>query len=176
MIMLKLSNAMTNISVVSLRTGGQIGTAAQMIVNPNNLKIEGWYVDDRFSGQRRILLANDVRDIVPQGIAVNDQDVLSEPDELVRLKPILEINFQLSGKHVRSQSGKKYGKVTDFAVETSGLIIKKIYASQAIVKSLSSGNLSIDRTQIVEITDSSIIVEDPTVDGRVSATVPITAP
>ncbi|MBW3568708.1 hypothetical protein KY385_01105 [Candidatus Parcubacteria bacterium] len=174
--MLKLSNAMTNISVMSLRTGGQVGTAVQMIINPNNLKIEGWYVDDRFSGQRRILLANDVRDIVPQGIAVNDQEVLSEPDELVRLKPILEINFQLTGKQVRSQGGKKYGKVTDFAVETSGLIIKKIYASQAIVKSLSDGNLSIDRTQIVEITNTSIIIEDPTVEDRVPATAVVTAP
>ena len=173
--MLKLSDAMTNIKVMSLRTGGQIGAAAQMIINPNNLKIEGWYVDDRFSGQRLILLAGDVRDIIAQGIAINDHEVLSDPDDLIRLKPILEINFQLVGKYVQSQNGKRYGKVTDFAVETSSLIIKKIYASKTIVKSLSGGSLSIDRTQIVEITNSTIVIEDPTVTDKSPATVPAPA-
>lgn len=173
--MLKLSDAMTNVSVMSLRTGGQIGTAAQMIINPNNLKIEGWYVDDKFSGQRLVLLSGDVRDVVPQGLAINDYEVLSDADELIRLKSILEINFELIGKQVRSQNGKKYGKVTDFAVESSSLIIKKIYASQAIVKSLSGGSLSIDRTQIIEITNSAIIIEDPTVKDKSPATAPVAA-
>jgi sporulation protein YlmC with PRC-barrel domain len=132
-------------------------------------------VDDKFSGQRLILLAVDVRDVVPQGLAINDHEVLSDPDELVRLKPILEINFELLGKYVRSQSGKRYGKVTDFAVETSSLVIKKIYASQPIVKNLSGGNLSIDRTQIVEITNSSIIIEDPDVKDKAPATAPAAA-
>lgn len=171
--MLKLSGAMTTINVMSLRTGGRVGTTAQIIINPNNLKIEGWYVDDKFSGERLILLANDVRDIVSQGIAINDHEVLSDPDDLVRLKPILEINFELIGKKVRSESGKNYGKVSDFAIETSSLIIKKIYASQSIVKSLSGGNLSIDRTQILEITNTTIIIDDPTVKDKVPVRLPV---
>lgn len=160
--MLKLSDALLNVSVMSLRTGSSVGTATGMIINPNNLKVEGWHVSDRFDGKKLILLSNDVRDLAPQGLVINDHEVLAEEDELVRLKKILEINFQLIGKYVMSQSGKKYGKVSDYAVETDSMFVKKIYASQPIIKSFSGGSISIDRTQIIEITNTRIIIEDAT--------------
>lgn len=158
--MLKLSNTLLGINVMSLRTGAPIAVATKMIINPNNLKIEGWYTSDRYSKASLILLADEVRDIVPQGLAVNDLDALTEPEDLIRLKGIIDIDFQLIGKKVVSETGRKYGKINDYAVETSGFFVKKIYASQTIVKSLSGGNLSIDRNQVLEITDSKIIIED----------------
>lgn len=170
--MLKLSNALTNVPVMSLRTGGAVGTATSMIINPNNLKVEGWHVLDRFNRESLILLSSEVRDFAEQGIIVNDHEVLSSAEELVRLKPILEVNFQLIGKQVVSQNGQKYGKVSDYAVETSGLMVKKIYASQSIIKSLSGGSTSIDRTQIVEITDSQIIIEDALARDKATAASP----
>lgn len=170
--MLKLSDALTNLPVMSLRTGGQVGTATSMIINPNNLKIEGWHVQDRFNSQDLVLVSSEVRDIAAQGIIVNDHEVLSPAGELVRLKPILEIGFVLIGKQVVSQSGQKYGKVSDYAVETEGLLVKKIYASQSIIKSFAGGNTSIDRTQIVEITDRQIIIEDALVKDEAAAVSP----
>lgn len=172
--MLKLHETLQNIAVLSLRTGGRVGTATKLIINPNNLKVVGWYVDDRFSSNDLILLANDVRDISSKGLIVDDHEVLSEPSELIRLKEILEIDYDLIGKKVISESGKKYGKVTDYSVETGGLIIKKIYASQSIIKDFSGGNLSIDRTQIVEITKSKVIINDPTEKSKATAAVPAT--
>lgn len=157
---------------MSLRTSGQVGTAIAMIINPNNLKVEGWYVQDQFSGKNLILLSSDVRDIAKQRLIINDHEVLSEPEELIRLKPIMEIGFDLIGKQVVSQSGKNYGKVSDFAVEIQSLLVKKIYASQSIIKSLSGGNNSIDRTQIIEITNRRIIIDDPTEKAKAVAASP----
>jgi uncharacterized protein YrrD len=167
--MLKLHKALVDVAVLSLRTGGNIGIATKFIINPNNLKVVGWHVDDRFGSKDLILLANDVRDISNKGIIINDHEVLSEPEELIRLKEILEIDYDLMGKKVVSESGKKYGKVTDYSIETNGLIIKKIYASQSILKDFSGGNLSIDRNQIVEITRSKIVISDPTEKARAAA-------
>lgn len=159
--MLKLSKTLTNIHVMSLRTGGTVGIAGDMIINPNNLRVEGWYVQDKFSGHKLVLVSQEVRDIAPQGLIINDHEALVEPEELVRLKTVMDIGFKLLGKQVISQSGKRYGKVSDFAVETESLIIKKIYTAQSIIKNFSGGSLSIDRTQIVEINRSQIIIEDP---------------
>ena len=159
--MLKLHNTLLNVAVLSLRTGGRAGTATKLIINPNNLKVVGWYVADRFSPADLILLAGDVREVSAKGIIINDHEVLSEPQELVRLKEILDIDYDLMGKKVVSENGKKYGKVTDYSVETGGLLIKKIYASQSILKDFSGGNLSIDRNQIIEITKTKIIISDP---------------
>lgn len=159
--MLKLSNSLINARVMSLRTGSPVGVATKMIINPNNLKIEGWYVRDKFNNKQMVLVGGEVRDISSQGIIINDHEVLSEPGELIRLQPIIDIGFELIGKQVVSQSGQKYGKVSDFAVETEALLVKKIYSAQSIIKNFTGGNNSIDRTQIVEITHSRIIIEDP---------------
>ena len=170
--MLKLHETLLDMPVLSLRTGGRVGTATKLIINPNNLKIVGWYVDDRFSSGELILLANDVRNISRKGVIINDHEVLSEPEELIRLKEVLEVDYDIIGKKVVGESGKKYGKVNDYSVETEGLIIKKIYASQSILKDFSGGNTSIDRNQIVEITKTKVIINDPTEKSKVTAAVP----
>lgn len=165
--MLKLKDTFIGAPVLSLRTGGQIAQVQKPIINPNNLKIEGWYVQDIFNNEQLILLSQDIRDFLPQGFAVNDHEVLTPPTELIRLKDILEQNFDLSGKDVTTTDNKRVGKVSDYAVETKSLYIQKLYASQSILKSLSGGSLSIDRSQIIEITNKRIVIEDPLIGGKV---------
>lgn len=168
--MLKLSSAVTDVPVLSLRTGSPVATATRLIMNPNNLKIEGWFVQDQFEKNELVLLSSEVREIIDDGIIVNDHEVLSPAEELVRLKETIEINFELIGKHVTTEAGKRLGKVTDFAVETEALIVKKIYVGQSLIKNFAGGTLSIDRNQIIEITDKRIIVEDPTEKAKAPAT------
>lgn len=145
---------------MSLRTSSQVATALQPIINPNNLKIEGFYCQDNAGNAPLVLLTQDIRDTLSQGYVVNDQEVLVEPEELVRLKEILQIGFDLPGKHVVTVDKQRVGKVTDYAVETTTFYIQKIYVGQSILKSLSTGKLSIDRNQIVEITNKKIIIQE----------------
>lgn len=165
--MLQLSNTLINRPVLSLRTGTVVATAISPIINPNNLKIEGFYCDDRFNKDRLILLYQDIRDLISQGFVINDHDVLSDPGELVRLKDVLELKFDLIGKPVETVSKVKVGKVTDFATEVSTMYVQKLYVSQPIYKSLTGGNLGVDRTQINEITNRRIIIND--LHGKVPA-------
>ena len=146
--------------VLSLRTGTQVATALAPIINPNNLKIEGFLCKSSNFKEPAVLITQDIRDILPQGIAVNDEDVLSAADELVRLKNVIDINFELLGKHVETTAKQKLGKVSDYATETGSMFIKKIYVAQPIYKNFSGGNLGIDRTQIVEITNKKIVVNE----------------
>jgi sporulation protein YlmC with PRC-barrel domain len=158
--MLQLSASLFNKPVLSLRTGTPIATVSAPIINPNNLKIEGFYCQDRFDKQQLVLLCRDIRDILRQGFVVNDHDVLAEPDELVRLKEVLELDFDLIGKPVVTLSKEKVGKVSDYATEMETMFIQKIYVSQSIIKSLTGGSLSVDRTQINEITPKRIIINE----------------
>lgn len=167
--MLKLSKTFLDAAVLSLRTGSPIGTATKVIIDPNNLKVEGWYVTDKFDKSELVLVSHDVREIIDKGIVVNDHEVLSSPDDLVRIKPIMKIDFELMGKSVTTESGKKLGKVSDFAIDTSGLFVKKLYVSQSVVKNFSGGILSIDRDQIVEITNRRIVVEEPTEKAKIQS-------
>src|SRR5882757_1328820 len=112
--MLQLSGMLLNKPVMSLRTGTQIATATTPIINPNNLKIEGFYCIDKFDGGQLIMLYQDIRDIIPQGFVVDDHDNLSDPNELVRLKDLLDMRFELMGKQVQTLNKHKVGKVSDF--------------------------------------------------------------
>lgn len=160
--MLQLSKSLIDRPVMSLRTGTQVATTASAIINPDNLKIEGLYVVDGLSkGQQLILLNQDVRDIIAQGIVINDHDVLVAASDLIRLKEVIDIGFELFGKQVVTENKTKLGKVTDFATDTSSMYIQKLYVAKSKFKSFSSGSLSIDRSQIIEITNSKIVVKEP---------------
>ena len=169
--MLQLSASLLNKSVLSLRTGGPIATITSPIINPDNLKVEGFYCEDRFDKKQLILLYQDIRDILPKGYVVNDHDVLVEPEELVRLKKVLELDFSLIGKQVVTVNKEKVGKVSDYATETTTMFVQKIYVAQSILKSLTGGSLGIDRTQIVEITPRRIIINELTKTAPAAAAV-----
>lgn len=158
--MLRLSESLFNRPVMSLRTGQPVATAREPIINPNNLKIEGFYCNDRFSKEELVLLYQDIRDVIAQGFVVDDHDVLTPSEELVRLKDIMQISFTLIGKPVVTISKERVGKVSDFATELETMYVQKIYVSQSLLKSLAGGNLGIDRSQINEITDRRIIIND----------------
>jgi sporulation protein YlmC with PRC-barrel domain len=168
--MLQLSASLLNKSVLSLRTSSAIATITGPIINPDNLKIEGFYCQDRFDKRQLVLLCQDIRDILPQGYVVNDHDVLAEPEDLIRLQKVMELNFELIGKPVVTVDKDKVGKVNDYAAETGTMYVQKLYVSQSIIKSLTGGSLSIDRSQVQEITPRRIIISE------LSKKAPATAP
>ena len=156
--MLRLSASLRNRPVLSLRAGAPIGIAVEPIINPHNLKILGWWCKVPGS-QDMVLLAEHLREIIPGGIAVNDVDDLSEPKDLVRHKEILDINFQLMDKPVRTKR-QKLGRVSDFSYN-EGMFVQKLYVARSLVKVFTNNDtLLIDRTQILEVTDSFILVRD----------------
>lgn len=159
--MLQLSTSLANVPVMSLRVGGQVATAVQPIINPRNLKIEGWFCNDNRSSKQLILLSQDVRELLPQGLVVDDYEVLAHPEDLVRMKDLIEMNFGLLGHQVVSDKKRKLGKVTDFAAETTTFYIERLYTTQSVLKSLKGSGTSVDRSQIVEINDRQIVVKDP---------------
>jgi uncharacterized protein YrrD len=173
--MLQLSEAMLKRQVLSLRTSTPIADIVAPIINPDNLKIEGFYCDEYSEKGTKILLYQDIRDILPQGIVVNDFDVLTEPSELVRLKKILDKQFLLIGKPVETLSKDKVGKVSDYAFETTTMYIQKLYVSRSILKNLTSGSLSIDRTQVHEVTAKKVVINDLLETVPAQATSPISA-
>lgn len=166
-----MSKNLFNRPVVSLRSGAQIAVAAEPIINPHNLQILGWRCTAKNSRGNLILLADDVREIIPEGLAVNDDDSLSSPEDLVRHREIIDIKFQLLEKAVRTKK-QKLGKVADFSYN-EGMFVQKLYVARPVTKIFSSQDtLLIDRTQILEVTDNYVLVNDADVSVAEEAAVP----
>ncbi|OGL30492.1 hypothetical protein A3F37_01300 [Candidatus Saccharibacteria bacterium RIFCSPHIGHO2_12_FULL_41_12] len=161
--MLKLSKTLINYPIMSLRAGGQIATTIGPVINPDNLKIVAWAVQDRFSKEVLYLMTQDIRETLPLGFAINDLDSLSPAGDLIRLKDLIELNYSLIGKYVTTENNKNLGKVSDYAVEVESMLIQKIYFTKGLIKGFTSGESSIDRSQVIETTKTRIIIEDATV-------------
>lgn len=142
---------------MSLRTGSQIAIAEVPIINPHNLKILGWWCSG--PDGRQVLLVDQIRDFVPEGIAVNNEDALSDSADLVRHQEVLDINFELMDKLVRTKR-QRLGRVSDFSYN-DGMFVQKLYVARPLRKVFSAEDtLIIDREQIIEVTDKYIMVRD----------------
>ncbi len=171
--MLRLSNTYTNQPVLSLRSGSRIGTLRGAIINPNNLKLEGWHALNTNEKGVFILPVIEVRDLISKGVVVNDHTALTDSEDLVRLQETLEINYELIGKQVVTESGRKVGKVNDYAVDDSSFYIQKLYVAASILRGISQKQYILGRNSIVELSDRKIVVSDSTL--RSTSRAPATA-
>lgn len=158
--MLILVNKLAHRPVLSLRTGGVVAYAEDIIMNPNNLKVEGLYCEDRFNKELKVLLTQDIREIISKGLIVDDYEVLAEQEELIRLQDVIDLQFELIGKTVITNKKRRLGKVADFSLDNTSFYVQKLYVSQSMLRKL-GGSLSIDRSEIIEVTDKKIVVKDP---------------
>ncbi len=157
--MLLMSGSLKDQPILSLHLGVPVGRAIEPIINPHNLKILGWWCQEKGARGRSILLAEEVRERLDRGLAVNDESAFAQPDELARHREILDIKFELIGKAVKTKRSK-LGKVSDYAFDSEGLFVQKLYVARSFLKGLSKNALIIDRRQIIEITDDYILVRD----------------
>lgn len=157
--MLFFGSSFHNTPLFSIRSAGRIGTVNEPVINPHNLHIDGFYAAAMNGQNDGIIVDNDVRELAPSGMIINDHEDIAQEDELVRLQPILAINFELIGKSV--YAGKsKIGKVEDYVVDTKSLFVQKLYVQPSLLK-IGAGQMIIDRQSIIEITDTKIVVAGP---------------
>jgi uncharacterized protein YrrD len=156
--MLALSSTLRNRPILSLRSGGEIGTTIEPIINPNNLQIIGWWCSNVAESENNVLLISDIREVLPRGVVVDDLNNFSHPADLARHKEVLDTNYQLVGKLVKTER-HKIGKVTDYCYDDT-FLIQKLYVEQSLLKALAQDTRIIGRSQIIEVTDHYILVKD----------------
>ena len=144
---------------MSLQTGGKLGEAGVPVIDPRNLQIAAYHVSGPRIHEESVLHTSDIREVGPLGIIVNDaHDIMPIDDGLVRLDEVRAMNFELKGKTVVDESGSRLGRVSDYAVDADDFKVMKLHVAQSMMKNLSNSALIIDRSQIVDITDTTITV------------------
>jgi sporulation protein YlmC with PRC-barrel domain len=173
--MLLQKESLEGAPVMSLQTGAPIAQTSQIIIDPRELKVVGFYcAGPRLDVQPAILNVSDIREMSDIGLIVDSADVLMSPDDLVRLKEVLNFNFTLDNKQVVTNSGNKVGKVITYTLDNTTLFIVKLHVRPTGLRAFKTTELLIDRTQIVQVTDDEVIVKDAKVKKK--ATAPVVAP
>ncbi len=148
---------------MSLQTGTQVGTAVGHIIDPRRLNIIAFYCEGPLIDfTPAILHTTDIREFSSIGVIVDSADNIMPPDDLVRLKEIIEYHFEIEGKQVVEEGGHKLGKVSGYTVDSESFYIVKLHVKPTFLQSFGSAELLIDRTQIREINDKQIVVRRAT--------------
>lgn len=167
--MLLLSNKLKDSAVMSLQTGTQIAQLLSPVIDPASLTIVAYRIKADNKKIKNILLTEDIREIGTIGCIVDSSDELVSELDMVKLKPLLELDFKLLDKQVVDENNVKLGKVYEYTLDPMQFKIYQLYIKRPLMKSLQNGQLIINRSQITEVNNTHIVVKSATLsNGEVS--------
>lgn len=158
--MLVYASKLLGAPVLSMQAASQVATIATPIVDPDSLKIVAFFVSGPLVKNTNILDAKSIREYSKYGCVIDSIDELAEKDDIVKVSKIIDLNFNLNGLKVETKKGTKLGKVIDFTVTPDDFTVQQIIVKRPLVKSFLDPELTIPRSEIVEVTDYKIIVKN----------------
>lgn len=165
--MLLLGSRLISIPVLGLQTGTKLATARRPIVDPNNLKILAYEVDGAMLADHpSFLMINDIRELSDIGMIIDSSDEFIGRDDVIAIKKIYDLNFNVIGLNVIDQNKKKLGKIIDFSLDTDSFVIQQLNVRPGVIKSLAKTDFLVNRSQIIEINDYAVIVRSTHVKSR----------
>lgn len=158
--MLLASERLLHTPVMSLQTGSQLARTKAAIIDPRNLAIVAFELEGpQLTLHPSFLLIADIRELSNLGFIVDSSDEFVGQTDVIKLQEVYELQFQLIDKTVFDRKKVKLGKVINYAVEPHSFLIKQLNVKRPLLKSFTDAELIIDRTQITEVTDTSITIE-----------------
>lgn len=147
-------------AVMSLQTGSRIAIAHRPVVDPARLQIIAFELRQAQGyAKQAFLRVLDVREFSDIGMIIDSADEFVGLDDILKLKEIYQLNFQLPGMRVIGTDGKYIGKVRSYTIESDGFYIAQLIIKPQIFTRLRETELLVHRSQIREITDDAIIIE-----------------
>ncbi len=142
--------------VLTNETPVVLGHLRGILIHPDTGKIEGFFVapPGMFSGSQQFL---STVDILHWGlrVTVRSADVLSPPEELVRLRELLEGHRPVLGQIMRTESGRVLGRCADIQFTTKDFRMQWLFPRR-----FWRYGRAIPASQILEIRPEAIIVRD----------------
>jgi hypothetical protein len=163
--MLLLGSSFGKIPILSLRISSPVGAVIGHLINPHTLRVDALWCRMHNSKTPKLLVAGDIREISPKGIIVNDHEDVTSPDEVVRLKKIIDLHYDLIDKKVIS-GRLSIGKVVDYAVDPMNLSIQKLYVEPSLLGRLRYTRLTVDRSQVIEVSQTYVKIKSATVAAK----------
>lgn len=162
--MLILGSRLLHTPVMSLQTGTRLAHTAKPVIDPANLRILAYEVEGPLlTEEPSFIRTNDIREYGRLGMIVDSNDELVGLNDVIQIRDIYKLGFGLIGHQVIDEQKRKLGKVDDYTLETGDFLIQQLNVRRGLIKGITDTGLLINRSQIVEINDTAIIVKAPTV-------------
>ena len=160
--MLISSTDLTSFPILSLRSSSKIATISKLIINPYDLtiqalKLTGRQLDDP---KDSYLLPEDIREISPLGIIINDSEDIVSSTDVIRLQKTLDLQFELISLPVIDKQQRKVGKVVNYNIIAENMMIYQLVVQRPMFKDFFDPELLIHRSQIAELSHDKVIIKN----------------
>ncbi len=146
--------------VMSLQTGARLGVTERALIDPTNLTVAAYeVVGPLLTEHPTYLRVAEIREIASLGMIVDSNDDLIGLDDVIRIKQLHEIDFQLLSMPVIDENKRKLGKVSDYTLESESYVIEQLHVKRGVIRGITETSLLIHRAQVVRVTDNEIIVK-----------------
>lgn len=157
--MLINSSRLTKTPIMSLQTGTQLGVIDQPIINPADLQIIAYRVASSLTkSSETYLRIIDSRELSDIGLIIDSIDDFVVRGDVIKLDELCDLNFKLDKISVIDEKRKKLGKVIDYTIDVDDFRVQQLIVRRPLMKSFNDTELVIHRSQIIEITNSAIVV------------------
>ena len=122
--------------IAAVDVESKIGEITQLLIEPENGSLLGFLIkSDGFFSAQKVLSAVDIREWDPNGLVTESIENLVDPNEIVRIKEVLDKNIILIGMSAKTESGKRLGVVEDLLIDTDTNSVAKYYLKDLLGKS-----------------------------------------
>ena len=159
--MLVANSKLVGLPVLSVQDSHRVATISSAIIDPDSLKIIAFRVYGATNTEGgNVLDARSIREYSNMGVVIDSTDELVSDGDVVKIKKVIELNFNLIGLKVETKKRSKLGKIIDFTVTVDNFSVQQIIVKRPSIKSFLDPELTIPRAEIVEVTDYKVIVRD----------------
>lgn len=163
-----------NLPVMSLQTGSQLAWTARAVIDPRKLAVLAFELEGNMLDTHPSLLrVADIREIGPLGMIIDSVDELITVSDVITIKEVYELEFELVGLKVVDERKHTVGKVISYTVEAGNFVIQQLRVKRPLLRSFGDTELLIHRSQIVKITDDYVVVKAPTIRHKEPVSEPI---
>ncbi len=155
----KQYTTLLNTPILDRQTGEELGEVYDLIVDTQTGKVEAfWVKQNLFVGADKILDINDITEWKLK-IYIDDEDSILNPDEIVRIKKILKTSINIYLHKVKTLSGTRLGRLTDFFFDPMTGQILQIQVAKNFL-GIKYAKRLISFAEIYEINEDAVILKD----------------
>lgn len=170
--MLLVGSKMIGSPVLSLHVGGMIASTKEAVIDPEDLRVIAYTLDGPLIKNDpevgNMLDTEDVREVSGSGLIVDSADRFTTREDVIHFDEVMNLGFNLVGLKVVTQDGKKLGKIVDYTLDSSTFMIYQLIVQRPFMSSLLDPELTINRSQIIEIDDYKVTIKHDKAEVKVS--------
>lgn len=161
--MYALESSLNGQPIVSLQTGQVVAEVGSPVLDIATLEVVAFTCHIPRHRGPMLVLTTDIRQYAADCIIIDDEDQITEPEDIVRLGGNPRDPYSPLKKTVVADTGRKLGVVDDYSINLDTNRVQKLYVKPSFWHSWAASSMVVDRTQIIDITPDKITVRDATV-------------